>query len=407
MMKHGLPRLFDRRKLVVIAVALATAAASTACSSSKQSGTGGSSAQGQQTTTQSQQNTPTVAAAAADLAKYTMPVNDFPTVAAIPGGVGSLRGKTIWYIPLGQAVPLIAAVGSGMQGAFQAAGVNYHVCDGGLVPTSQASCLSQAVTQHAAAVVTGYVDYNTVGTAIDNVVSQGIPVLVGGEPVPNGKTNSSRLAFADTLDLVNIQQKLNLEQVIVDSSGKAKILFLGITDSPETAAGAAYAKSFVAQACPGCTFNEVDYATASLNKVPSLVSAALIRRPDTTYVANENDSASQFTLQGIQSAGFSGKAKLAAAGASLDSLQRIRSAQVESVDTGFSKVVLGWEFADSVFHMLLGQIPPTSRVNVVRTFTEGNVKSLTLTPAAYATNSWYGSGAFEQKFATAWGVHVK
>jgi hypothetical protein len=37
-------------------------------------------------------------------------------------------------------------------------------------------------------------------------------------------------------------------------------------------------------------------------------------------------------------------------------------------------------------------------------FNADTVKGQTLTPAAYTTNTWYGSDAYEQTFLTAWGV---
>jgi ribose transport system substrate-binding protein len=53
--------------------------------------------------------------------------------------------------------------------------------------------------------------------------------------------------------------------------------------------------------------------------------------------------------------------------------------------------------------MLVGRTP-TFTLGVVRVFDSGNVKGLALTPAAYATNAWYGSEAYQQTFLTAWGV---
>ena len=38
-------------------------------------------------------------------------------------------------------------------------------------------------------------------------------------------------------------QKLDMDAVIADSGGKANILYLGVTDSPQTLAAATYGKS--------------------------------------------------------------------------------------------------------------------------------------------------------------------
>jgi ribose transport system substrate-binding protein len=339
----------------------------------------------------------------ADIAKFTGEVSSYSKIKAVSGDVKTLKGKTVWYIPIGSAVPILNGFGVGMKGALDKLGMKLHVCDGKFLPTTIASCLNQAATQGADGVVTGYIDYKLVPTAFDNLVSHHIPVLIAGEAASGGKTDSPQLAFDDTSPTINLLQKLNNEQVIVDSGGKAKVLFIGVTDSPQTLGAAAYSKQFFKDNCPDCTFTEIDYNTASLNKVPSQVSSALIAHPDTNYVIASLDAGAPGALSGIQTAGFTNKVKLASTNGSLDSLQRIKAGQVQFVDVGTSPTYLGWQFADGIVRMMVGELP-VNGLGVVRVFTKDNVGGLTLTPDAYATNAWYGSDDFEQTFTTAWGL---
>lgn len=338
----------------------------------------------------------------ADLAKFTDEVSSTPDLKPVTG-LSKLKGKTVWYIPIGSAVPILNAFGIGMQGALDKLGMKLHTCDGKFLPTTMASCINQAATQGADGVVTGYIDYQLVPTAFDNLVSHKIPVLVAGEAPSGGKTDSPALAFDDTTPTINLQQKLMAESVIVDSKGKAKVLYLGVTDSPQLKAGAAYSKAFFKDNCPDCTFTEVDYNTASLNKLPSQVSSALISHPDTTYVAAEVDAAGQGAVSGIQTAGFTNKVKFAATGGALDALQRIKAGGVSFVDAGTSAIYFGWQFTDGIVRMMVGGLP-VNGLGVVRVFTKDNVGSLSLTPADYASHAWYGSNDFQQSFLTAWGV---
>jgi ABC-type sugar transport system substrate-binding protein len=344
----------------------------------------------------------TIAAAQADLAKFTAEVADSPSITPV-SGVSALQGKTIWYIPLGSGVPILNAFGVGMQGAVEKLGLKFHTCDGKFLPTTVASCMNQAVTQGADGVVTGYIDYKLVANAFQNIVSHHIPVLVAGEANDSGTADSPALAFYDTTPAIELLQKLDSEAVIADSKGKAKVLYVGVTDSPQTLAGATYAKKYFKDNCPGCTFTEIDYNTASLNKVPSQVSAALISHPDTTYVDVELDAAAANAVSGIRTAGFANKVKLTSTNGGLDSLQRIKTGQVQFVDVGLSSTYLGWQFTDGIVRMMLGHLPVTGP-SVTRVFTKDNVGALTLTPAAYATNAWYGPNDFEQTFMSAWGA---
>lgn len=385
------------RPWLVAAIALTTATTA-ACSS----GSAGSTSSGAAGATPGTSASTTIAAAQADLAKFTTGVSNYATIPPV-AGLSALKGKTVWYVPIGSAVPILNAFGVGTQGALAKLGINFHTCDGKFLPTTIASCLNQAASQGADGVVTGYVDYKLVPTAFDNLVAHHIPVLVAGEANDSGKPDSATMAFDDTTPTIEVLQKLDDEAVIADSNGKAKILFVGVTDSPQTLDGAAYSKQFFKDNCPDCTFNEIDYNTASLNKVPSQVSAALISHPDTTYVVVELDAAGANAVSGIQTAGFTNKVKLASTNGGLDALQRIKAGQVQFVDVGVSATYLGWQFTDGIARMMVGRLP-ASGLGIVRVFAKTNVDALTLTPDAYASGAWYGSDAYQQNFLTAWGV---
>jgi ABC-type sugar transport system substrate-binding protein len=340
--------------------------------------------------------------AAAGIAQYSSMVSSYAAQQAVPG-VSALKGKTVWYIPIGESVPILAAFGSAMQSALSQVGIKMMTCDGKFLPTNAAACISQAISQGADGVVTGYIDYASMPTSFNSLVSHHIPVLIAGEAPDGGKTSSPQLAFFNTQPTINLMQKLDMDAVIADSDGKANILYLGVTDSPQTLAGATYGAAYLKSQCPGCTLTQVDYNTASIAKVPSQVSAGLIAHPSTTYVVDELDAAAQPSVAGIEAAGYEHKVKLASTDGDLDSLQRISSSDVQFVDIGTSPVYEGWQFADGILEMLTGKTPSFT-LGVVRVFNSSTVKGLALTPAAYSTNAWYGSESFQQTFLTAWGA---
>jgi ABC-type sugar transport system substrate-binding protein len=392
------PRRYALRALAA-AFAGAVTLTAAACSSS---GSGGSSSSGGSAQAANSGSGSAVSSASADIAQFTKQVNSYAAQQPV-SGVSGLKGKSVWYIPIGNTVPILAAFGIGMQAALAKAGITTHICDGKFLPTNAAACISQAETDGASGVVTGYIDYASMPTSFNSLVSHHIPVLVAGEAPDGGKTSSPQLAFFNTIQTIDLLQKLDMDAVIADSKGKANVLYLGVTDSPQTLDAATYGKQYLTAHCSGCTINEITYNTASITKVPSQVSAALISHPDTTYVVDELDAAGQFTVQGIQSAGYTNKVRMAATNGALDSLQRVNSGTVQFVDIGTSPVYEGWQFADGIIRMLLGHTPSFT-VGVVRVFNSRTVQGLSLTPPAYTTNAWYGSDAFQQTFLSAWGV---
>ena len=393
-------RSFALRALAAACLGAVTFVAA-ACSSGSSSA-GGSSAGGSSSGSSSGGSSSELTAANASVSQYTKQVASYPAQQTI-SGVSQLKGKTVWYIPIGASVPILAAFGSGMQQALAKVGLGYHVCDGKFVPTNIAACISQAETDGADAVVTGYVDYASMPTSFNSLVAHHIPVLIAGEAPDGGKTSGPKLAFFNAIGTLDLMQKLDMDAVIADSKGKAHIIYLGVTDSPQTLDGANYGKQYLTSHCSGCQLTEINYNTASINKVPSQVSSALISHPDTTYVVDELDAAAQYSVQGIQSAGYANKVKLAATNGALDSLQRIKAGTVQFVDIGTSPIYEGWQFAGGILSMMQGHTP-TFTPGIVRVFNSSTVKDLSLTPAAYTTNAWYGSDAYEQTFLTAWGV---
>jgi ABC-type sugar transport system substrate-binding protein len=344
-----------------------------------------------------------VATSEANVAEYTDAVSSYPEIPEISGDVSGLAGKNIWYVPIGAAVPILTAFGTGMEEALHAAGITFQTCDGKFVPTAVAACLDQAVTQGADAVVTGYVDYALIPTAYDNLVANDIPVLVAGAAPSAGKTSSPELAFYDTTESIQLTQQLVMDAVIADSAGKANILYATITDSPQLRDAAAYGEQYLTDHCSGCTITTIEYNTASLNRLPSQISSGLIANPDVTYVVDQADAAVEASIAGIQSAGFTDKVKLAATNGDLGGLQRIQSGHLQFVDVGSNPIYAGWGFADGILRMLTGETPEI-HPGLIRVFTEDNVADLTLTPEAYNSIDWYGEANYQDNFLSAWGL---
>lgn len=385
------------RGLVVLVVLLSITAAG--C------GTSGSDAGTTQTSSSptATQSAGAIDAMKADLAKYSKPVTDYPTVAAL-GGVSALKGKTVWFIPIGGSISILNAYAAGMEDALGKVDVNFHICDGKFQPTYIASCMSQAVTQGADAVITGYIDYALVPTAFDALTAHHIPVLVGGQAPSAGKTSSAQLAFYPVTHGAEIMGRLSSESVIVDSSGKANVLFIGATDSALTQTQAAYTKQFFADKCPDCSFTDIGYNTAGLSRLSSQVSAALISNPNTDYVYVEQDAAVPSVLAAIQTSGFASKVKVVSTNGDLASLQRIQAGGLQIADAGVSNVYVGWLFVDAILRMMLGKVPHVQD-GIFRIFNAQNVGDLTLTPDAYNTNAWYGTDQYKTDFEKAWGVN--
>lgn len=384
------------------AVAAAALIALAACSSGAGSSTPASSSTPGNSSSSLGAAAAGLAYARTQVAEYTAvaPAQPIPAVPMVP----DLSGKTVWYIPLGNSIPIIADTGTSMADALSHLGAKVHVCDGNLLPTTIASCMNQAASQHADAVVTAFVDYSLIPAAFNNLVSHHIPVLVGGESPTGGKTSSSSLAFFSTTPPAALSQTLAADWVIADSDGKADVVALRLTDSSSAIAVSEAGEREFAAHCPGCTVHIVNMQTAELSNVASAVSSALVSDPGADYLLVVNDSAVDVAVSGVQSAGATNRVKVVTSGASPEGLQRVATGNHLSVDVGNSVVFQGWSFANGLIRLLASAAPTSQSTGTTRIFTKQNTQALTLTPQAYTTTAWFGGNSFEQQFLTAWGA---
>ena len=385
--------------LCLIGVAVAASCALAGCGSS---GSAATKATGSSSGAAATGGTNNVAYAKAQVAKYEkgLPVAAVDKIATMP----SLKGKTVWYIPIGNSIPVLAAYGTAIDGALAHLGAHGHVCDGNFLPTAIAQCMGQAVSQGAYAVITAFVDYSLVPTAFTNLVNHHIPVVLAGVASTDGRKSDSSLAFFDTTDELKLLEQIQADAAISDSNGKANVLALNLTDSSSSKEATVAVKKELTAHCPGCKVTTRDMATSKMSVVPSTVSAALVSNPDIDYVLCPDDTFVPSVISGIQSAGRSGKVKIISNAADLAGLQRIKANNYQIFDVSDSAVYNGWSFTNALVRLLAGESPQSGTAGTTKLFSTSNVGGLSLTPAAYGTDDWFIGSGWQKQFLTAWGV---
>jgi ribose transport system substrate-binding protein len=348
-----------------------------------------------------------VAQAQAQIAKYSRPMTFKPAGSPLSGVRSALTGKTVYYVPITQQVPIFPVVESGLTQALAAAGAHLHVCDGGATPPATTACLNQAIADHAAAVVTDSIPFGFAQQGFLALESHHIPVLLGDEPAVGaaGKpvAGNDQLAFLETNQVRAMA--LSADWIIAHSTGKADVLVIKITDSPLTVQAITQgALGEFAARCPGCTVHTVAETTANLSTLPSLVSSALLKDPNIGYVFTEFDTDLQPALGGIIQTGRTAKVIGVSSMGILGSLQMLRAGNYLQEDTGSAGVLQGWQYADQVFRMLLHQPVLASEDIPQRVFTRDNVGTLDLSPAGQISGSWYVTNDFKTAFSKLWGL---
>lgn len=341
--------------------------------------------------------------AKAELTALEAPVTAWPEPATLSKPV-DVTGKTVFLIPIGDAVPVIQAVRTGVQQSLEMAGATTQLCDGKFNPSEIANCLKQAADKKVDAVVTFFIDYAMVPTAFDSVTAAGIPVLVGGA-IPTGEPPADApLAFLDGSQQNKQTVRLLAKGAVVDQGENLKALVLRLNDSKLTTDANDQAIAQIKEMCPTCVAEPVDFTTATVDKLPSAVSAALIANPGINAIIVSPEVYMEPAIAGLNSAGLADQVKLYGANADLSGLQRVKDgAQV--MDIAVSPVLSGWQFTDGLMQLLAGdEVTANPSIAGARIFTKNNVGTLNLTPEAYMTTQWYGGDNvdFQQAYLNSW-----
>jgi ribose transport system substrate-binding protein len=349
-----------------------------------------------------------VAYAKARLAQISAPVNSFPAPGPRLKNVASLRGKTVYYVPVTLEDPEFAIVAGALKTALSKVGVNLVACSAEANPSGISACMGRVVAARAAGVVTDSIPVVEAPNAFQSVEAAKIPILLTDQIVPAPGAPGAVNALGD--------QKLGYmpgngapplaliaDWVIADSNGKANVLISEFVDNPSTI-------QYVAQGavpefqkhCPGCKVSFSKVLNANFNLIPSQTSSALLSDPSINYVIPEYDAELQTVYGGVQHSGFASKVKGASTSAILGGLQMMKSKQFLAADVGTNFPYQGWADADDVMRQMLG-MPVVAEHIPMRLFTADNINSIQLTPAAQASGAWYGNDAYQTMFSKLWG----
>jgi ribose transport system substrate-binding protein len=390
------------RSKVAVSAAAAAVLLLAACGSSSSGTTSSSAAAGSSTPAASSSSAAAdpIAAVQAELDALKAPVA-WPAPTA-PSKPLDIKGKTVWWIPIGDAVPVIHGIGEGFKQAVEAAGGTFKLCDGKFNPAEVGNCLKQSGEQGAGAVVTAFIDYAMLPNAFDALTGQGIPVLVGGVPASGDATVGPKLGFFDPTERVNgiydVITKSGLAKSGTDTNG----LWLRLLDSSTTTNASDAGIATYKEICPTCALATVDFTTANIDKLASAVSAALVKNPDINTLFVPVDSFVPPAVQGAKTAGKSDLVVVSASG-DLANLQAVK-AGTQAGDFGNPVIYTGWTYANALGQLLAGDAVTPDDKAVGRYFDSSNIGDLTLTPEEYLTSNWYGDEAFKATFLAAWGV---
>lgn len=372
---------------------LATTACGIALASCSSSG-GKATSTGEPTTAASGGNGSV--AAKAEVARLEAPSNKF--VAPGPSvDTSGVRGKTIWYVSLGQAIPVLAVEQKGLSEAASALGMSFKICDGKFQPAVAAACVNSAVSAGAAGIIMDSVTTASVATAMQNAAAHKVPVLA----VSAIGTNSAALAYGTNGD--EAAQAGAANWIVADSNGKATVLSTRVQDDTGALNDTAVGSKPVFDKCTGCKITFATYTSGTVPGIPSLISSTLLRNRGVNYGFPQFDFLVPLYVAGVRTAGMTGKLKIVSTNGVLSSMQMVKNGG-QDADIASNRNYSGWLAMDSMLRMIKGMPVPTNWQIPIRIFDKSNIGTIPLTEAAASTGEWFGPLDYQASFKALWGL---
>ena len=382
-----------RRFLVAAATAIAAAVLTAGCGSSEDS----TSAAAATPSGSSAEDSP-IAAVEALVAKYRKPSNAF--VAPGPAvDASSLRGKTVWFIPLGAVIPALGVEAKGIQEAADGLGITVKTCDGKLQPAAASSCISQATKSGADGILIDSVTPQTVTTALRAAEAAKIPVV---QMFGVQGTNGPYTQFVSLQDQQS--HAIAADWIIADSKGKANVLTstsvgdLSAENTVKQGGGAEFASK-----CPDCKVTNVNITPTTVESLTAATSTALLKGPKIDYGLPEFDFLVPLFQRGVQQAGRTAKLKVVSTNGVLSSMQLVKSGK-QAADGAGNRNYGGWQAMDAYVRLALGKPAQEKQFIPPRVFDATNIASVSLTEAASKSGEWFGDLGYKQDFLKLWGA---
>ncbi len=389
-----------RGPLMVIAVAVGAALVSAACSSTSGTSAGGaSSTVASSAASSAASGSGGVAAAAAELAKYT----GIPTFTA-PGpsiDISSLKGKTVYSIMQSSSNPFLAATETAQKALADQLGINYVQYTTQGTPAEWIRGINQAIAVKASAILLDALDPRLVAPQVTAAKAAGIPVVSAQFYDLSQVSSASSDLAAVRADNFTEAAKLEADQAIKDTDGKADVVVVENEEQLSTMAMLTSLKAEFAANCPACKVKYINVPSADwATKIQTEVQSAIVSDPGVNYVIPIYDPMSQFVIPAITATSKTNKIHIATFNGIPAVLSLVASGPDVKMDVGENMEWLAYANLDEIFRVMLGQPPLADEKTALRVFTTDNIAD-TGNPPAF--NKGFGT-AYTTGYTTLWGA---
>ncbi|GAA2865823.1 hypothetical protein GCM10010472_24010 [Pseudonocardia halophobica] len=287
--------------------------------------------------------------------------------------VSSLRGKTIYSIPIDSKAEFYQAGEQAMRGVAEKAGVTLVTFPSDGTQTSYQQGIAQAINAGAAAILLNGPLPSTLGPQIDAATKAGIPVVPlhisdKGSPVTPGLKYEAFAPFNDAAHLMALaavagQKGAPVHALIIQSSetGPAK----GMVDTMQ--------KALADEAPAGSGAEVINVAVPQWSQqIQSQVQSALLKNPNINAVLPIYDSMALYAAPGIKQAAGGRSVPIYTFNGTPSILKMVQDGQV-AMDAAENPDWVAYVNIDVAFRAMLGAEPVAAESGPLRVIDASNV----------------------------------
>ncbi|MGH3864777.1 MAG: sugar ABC transporter substrate-binding protein [Pseudonocardiaceae bacterium] len=262
--------------------------------------------------------------------------------------------------------------------------------------------ISQAIAQHASAIITVGFTSAEIAAPLQQAHSAGIPVVQLFVTDPGAPPASSGV-FGYVSPCYTCIGAAMADIVIHDSGGRANTV---VVNAPDVGIATLESNGFTAemsQHCPSCTTTVADAPIAQWGtQIPSIATAAAAD-PKVNYVVPVFDTASPLIVPALVAANATARVKLVSSNGDQAQLADMKNASTPRWvgNIGVSGAWIGWASMDEVLRALTNHPPLADEKIGFRAFTPTNIGSIDL---SQNPSTWYGGTDFAAHYLTLWGL---
>ena len=382
------------------ATLLAAAACSSASPTSTNSGSSSSSTSTNSGSSASAASQPGLADARAQITSHQAVPGFTPPGPAFDARKG-MTGKSIFSIGIGTQDQFIQVIQSSEQAIAKAVGFKYTPWPNTGTPSQWARGIETAINEHASLIDLLGINPEQVAPQIADARRAGIPV-VSTDAYDLSQTPPASLGLATYVRIPYAQAvRLMADWAAQDTNGGANVLIIGSPEVVASAAQVAGTELEFKKVCPTCHVSETGITIANwATQIQPEVQSAIRSNPQLNYILPIYDSASQFVIAGINTAGAQGKVHISTYDGTPFVLQFLQSGNTVTMDVGQDLDWLAYAFMDQEMRYLSGQKPVSDENLPLRVFIKQNVNEAGVPPKP---STGYGT-AYITGYHNLWGL---